>query len=57
MKKKAKKSKTAKTPRASDNPNCCCGHVLDEHGGDDEYPGSMACNVEGCDCCAYERDS
>lgn len=33
---------------------CTCDHVLDEHGGDPEYPGSTACNVTGCDCIAFE---
>ena len=36
--------------------NCTCGHVQDEHGHDPKYPGSTACNIEGCDCCAYEWD-
>lgn len=32
---------------------CQCGDALDEHGHDDEYPGSTACNV--ChDCLAFE---
>jgi hypothetical protein len=35
---------------------CTCGDVLDEHGGDPEYPGSTACNVEGCECVCYEED-
>lgn len=33
---------------------CTCGHVEDEHGGDPEYLGSTACNVEGCDCVCFE---
>jgi hypothetical protein len=34
---------------------CVCGHAReDEHGNDPKYPGSSACNVEGCDCIAYE---
>ena len=37
---------------------CYCGHnEEDEHGGDDEYPGSTACNVDGCDCIAFEQDA
>lgn len=40
---------------------CTCGHALDEHGGDPDFPGSMACTGEmapdePCDCCAYEED-
>jgi hypothetical protein len=38
----------------SDNPTCTCGDVEDEHGGDPEHPGSTACNVDGCDCIAFE---
>lgn len=34
---------------------CTCGHAHDEHGGDEEYPGSTACTVPGCDCIAYEE--
>lgn len=34
---------------------CTCGHADDEHGGDPIFPGSTACNVEGCDCIAYEE--
>lgn len=33
---------------------CQCGHAPEEHGGDPNYPGSTACQVEGCDCIAYE---
>lgn len=39
------------------DPACECGHVDDEHGGNPEYPGSMACNVDNCDCIAYEPSS
>jgi hypothetical protein len=36
---------------------CTCGHNrVDEHGNDPHYPGSTACNVEGCDCIAFEWD-
>ncbi len=35
---------------------CCCGHVEDEHGDDPAYPGSTTCNVEDCDCAAFEED-
>ena len=35
---------------------CQCGHAVEEHGHDPEYPGSTACSVEGCDCIAYEAD-
>ena len=34
---------------------CVCGDVEDEHGGDPEYPGSTACNVEDCECVAFEE--
>lgn len=33
---------------------CECGHDEDEHGMDQQYPGSSACSVPGCDCIAYE---
>jgi hypothetical protein len=33
---------------------CTCGHVYDEHGGNSEYPGSSACNVDDCDCACFE---
>ncbi len=40
---------------------CTCGHVDDEHGDDEhgedpDYPGYTACNVDDCDCIAYEED-
>lgn len=35
---------------------CTCGHVYDEHGGDEHYPGSTACNVDDCDCICFDRD-
>lgn len=35
---------------------CTCTHVEDEHGHDPEYPGSMACDIEGCDCIAFDWD-
>lgn len=37
------------------NTKCeACGHVEDEHGGDPEFPGSTACNVDECDCISFE---
>lgn len=36
------------------NRTCMCGDVEDEHGGSKEYPGSTACNVDGCECVAFE---
>lgn len=33
---------------------CTCDHVEDEHGDDQEFPGSTKCNVTGCDCVAFE---
>lgn len=36
--------------------NCVCGCPQDDHGHDDQYPGSTACS--GCtDCIAFEADS
>lgn len=48
---------------------CACGHSQEEHGGDDDFPGSTMCvfNPEhsdhdnrtpgkDCDCLAYEHD-
>ncbi len=32
---------------------CICGHSIEEHGHDPDYPGSMACTE--CDCLAYEK--
>jgi hypothetical protein len=31
---------------------CTCGHSIEEHGHDPEYPGSTSCSE--CDCIAYE---
>lgn len=33
---------------------CTCGHAEEEHGHDPKYPGSTACQVEECDCIAFE---
>lgn len=38
------------------NEQCVCGHHLDEHGGDQEYPGSTKCQVEDCDCLCFDAD-
>lgn len=41
---------------------CTCGCSLDDHGGDDEYPGSTSCrNCDGSndnnnECLAFEED-
>lgn len=48
---------------------CTCGHAEDEHGGDEEFPGSTACAgmtqdnddsgdaiLVPCDCICYEED-
>ena len=35
---------------------CHCGHVEDEHGLDDEFPGSTACAEDDCECIAFEAD-
>lgn len=42
--------------RPDDTSVCHCGHVFDEHGHDPEFPGSNACNVEGCHCLDFEWD-
>lgn len=34
---------------------CVCGHAVEEHGHDPEYPGSTSC-AECRDCIAYERE-
>ena len=37
--------------------NCHCGHLEeDEHGGDEEFPGSTACNIEECECICFDWD-
>lgn len=33
---------------------CHCGDVRNEHGGDEEFPGSTKCTVPGCECVAFE---
>ena len=33
---------------------CTCGHVEDEHGHDEQYPGSTTCAIDGCDCISFE---
>ncbi len=33
---------------------CACGHAVEEHGHDLEYPGSTACSE--CECIAYESE-
>lgn len=38
---------------------CHCGHEEDEHfaaGEDKKFPGSTRCDVDGCDCIAYEEN-
>ena len=35
---------------------CCCGHSVEEHGGNEKYPGSTACYAKDCDCVAYDAD-
>lgn len=39
---------------ASQGTTCTCGHALEEHGGDPQYPGSTSCTE--CDCIAYESN-
>ena len=33
---------------------CTCGHAEEEHGHDPQYPGSTACQMEDCECIAWE---
>jgi len=40
-----------------DDAVCTCGHIFDEHGGDDDHPGSTACNVDDCDCICFDEDA
>lgn len=35
---------------------CVCGDNEDDHGSDPDYPGSTACNCDGCECVAFEHD-
>lgn len=35
---------------------CVCGHSEEEHGRVPEFPGSMECTADDCDCIAYEAD-
>jgi hypothetical protein len=39
---------------ASEGIACTCGHAVEEHGNDPEFPGSTGCSE--CDCIAYESD-
>lgn len=41
--------------QGSKGTTCVCGHAVEEHGHDDEHPGSTACS-ECSDCIAYESD-
>lgn len=34
------------------SPTCQCGHSIEEHGHDPEFPSSTACHE--CDCIAFE---
>lgn len=38
------------------NDPCVCGHSPEEHGNDEAFPGSSACD-ECSTCCAYESES
>lgn len=42
---------------ASESTSCTCGHSVEEHGGNDEFPGATDCGEcdEG-DCVAFEAD-
>lgn len=47
-------SRTARSRTNGPHP-CVCGCAIEEHGHDDEHPGSTSCT--GCDdCIAYEAD-
>jgi hypothetical protein len=35
---------------------CVCGHAVEEHGHDDQYPGSTACSECPDVCVAYEAN-
>lgn len=38
---------------------CYCGDDEDDeddHGHDPDFPGSTACNVDGCECIAFEAE-
>ena len=35
---------------------CVCGHDVDEHGGDDEFPNATECNVDECDCFQFDGE-
>lgn len=37
-----------------DPDTCTCGYTEDEHGHDPSHPELTRCNVEGCDCQAFE---
>lgn len=39
---------------SSTGTSCTCGHAVEEHGNDPEYPGSTSCSE--CDCIAYESE-
>ena len=41
--------------KKEDSMSCVCGHAEEEHGHDPEYPGSDACQAEGCDCLGFEE--
>jgi hypothetical protein len=38
----------------NDDAACTCGHEVEVHGHDPEYPSSTACTE--CECIAYEAD-
>lgn len=39
---------------------CTCGHSVEEHGGDEDYPGDKSCHGDydgdPCRCIHYERE-
>jgi len=38
------------------NCACHCGHTVEEHGHDPQHPGSTSCQIDGCDCIAFEAE-
>ena len=52
--KKVRDLRTGQVIGPTEEKDCACGHVGEEHGHDPKYPGSTACNVEGCDCVAFD---
>lgn len=56
QKKRGEEVKGALAAEKKEEPGktCTCDHVEDEHGDDQDFPGSTKCNVTGCECVAFE---